>query len=222
MTGEPQSADAPFGHAGERLHEWMFGTRFWDAGGTAGVDDAFAERHSYRIGAEIMGANSDPTIAPKITNDVRKIASKIQAADDTARLSWTSYYNIATTGTAVKIPAVCTIPFTNAMAALHGATRAGLAETRFTWIDIDSVIGLRDRLLQDLYPSDIVYKKSGVATPKQGRYRQDRTEGTGQFLDPARARENVRASGILRRFGPLLRSSTARATAGDSAGTARR
>src|SRR3982751_3454281 len=56
-TGEPQSADAPFGHAGERLHEWMFGTRFWDAGGTAGVDDAFAERHSYGIGAEIMGAH---------------------------------------------------------------------------------------------------------------------------------------------------------------------
>ncbi len=56
-TGEPQSADAPFGHAGERLHEWMFGTRFWDVGGTAGVDDAFAERHGYGIGAEIMGAN---------------------------------------------------------------------------------------------------------------------------------------------------------------------
>ena len=56
-TGEPQSADAPFGHAGERLHEWMFGTRFWDADGTTGVDDAFAERHSHGIGAEIMGAN---------------------------------------------------------------------------------------------------------------------------------------------------------------------
>src|SRR5213083_1807538 len=56
-TGEPQSADAPFGHAGERLHEWMFGTRFWDAGGTAGVDNAFAERHSHGFGAEIMGAN---------------------------------------------------------------------------------------------------------------------------------------------------------------------
>ncbi len=56
-TGEPQSADAPFGHAGERLHKWMFGTRFWDAGGTAGVDDAFAARHSFGIGAEIMGAN---------------------------------------------------------------------------------------------------------------------------------------------------------------------
>ena len=66
-TGEPQSAEAPFGHAGERLHEWMFATQFWslqiapggvaDAGGSAGVDHAFAERHSIGIGAEIMGAN---------------------------------------------------------------------------------------------------------------------------------------------------------------------
>src|SRR5215218_5816894 len=28
-TGEGQSLDAPFGHAGERLHEWMFGTPWW-------------------------------------------------------------------------------------------------------------------------------------------------------------------------------------------------
>jgi dihydrofolate reductase len=56
-TGEPQSLEAPFGHAGERLHEWMFRTRFWKEGGTAGVDDAFAQQHSYEIGAEIMGAN---------------------------------------------------------------------------------------------------------------------------------------------------------------------
>ena len=28
-TGEGQSHDAPFGHAGERLHEWMFATRWW-------------------------------------------------------------------------------------------------------------------------------------------------------------------------------------------------
>jgi len=62
-TGEPQSADAPFGHAGQRLHEWMFRTRFWaqegaaDAGGSVGVDDAFAERHGIGFGAEIMGAN---------------------------------------------------------------------------------------------------------------------------------------------------------------------
>ena len=28
-TGEGLSLDAPFGHAGERLHEWMFATRWW-------------------------------------------------------------------------------------------------------------------------------------------------------------------------------------------------
>ena len=41
-TGEPQSAEAPFGHAGQRLHEWMIATRFWDADGSDGVDNAFA------------------------------------------------------------------------------------------------------------------------------------------------------------------------------------
>ncbi len=64
-TGEPQSAEAPFGHAGERLHQWMFRTRFWaqmqgtDAAGAAGtgVDDAFAQQHGIGFGAEIMGAN---------------------------------------------------------------------------------------------------------------------------------------------------------------------
>lgn len=59
-TGEPQSAEAPFGHAGERLHEWLFATRFWHAmtgqdGGSEGIDNAFAERHGPGIGAEIMG-----------------------------------------------------------------------------------------------------------------------------------------------------------------------
>src|SRR3954469_10750158 len=57
-TGEPQSAEAPFGHAGERLHEWMFATRFWaKPDGTFGADNAFAERHEFGIGPEIMGAN---------------------------------------------------------------------------------------------------------------------------------------------------------------------
>jgi dihydrofolate reductase len=55
-TGEPQSLEAPFGHAGERLHEWMFATRFWKPGGSAGVDDVFAQQHEPGIGAEIMGA----------------------------------------------------------------------------------------------------------------------------------------------------------------------
>jgi dihydrofolate reductase len=60
-TGEGLSQDAPFGHAGERLHEWMFTTRFWHEmtgrpGGTGGLDDAFARQFTPGIGAEIMGA----------------------------------------------------------------------------------------------------------------------------------------------------------------------
>lgn len=59
-TGDGLSADAPFGHAGTRLHEWMFATRFGtsmlgEPGGSVGVDDAFAGRHGPGIGAEIMG-----------------------------------------------------------------------------------------------------------------------------------------------------------------------
>ncbi|WP_019875345.1 dihydrofolate reductase family protein [Sporichthya polymorpha] len=59
-TGEGLTFDAPFGSAGHRLHEWMIATRFGAAivgraEGTQGVDNAFAERHSPGIGAEIMG-----------------------------------------------------------------------------------------------------------------------------------------------------------------------
>jgi dihydrofolate reductase len=60
-TGVDLSRDAPFGHAGERMHQWMFATRFWhdmvgQPGGSGGVDDAFAQQHGPGIGAEIMGA----------------------------------------------------------------------------------------------------------------------------------------------------------------------
>ncbi|MGW7680130.1 dihydrofolate reductase family protein [Kribbella sp. NPDC054772] len=60
-TGEGLSLEAPFGHAGERLHEWYVGTRYFHAaddrpGGTLGVDNAFAEQHDRGFGAEIMGA----------------------------------------------------------------------------------------------------------------------------------------------------------------------
>src|ERR1700704_2302475 len=60
-TGEGQSHDAPFGHAGERLHEWMFVTPWWremigQPGGTGGIDDAFLQLHGPGIGAEIRGA----------------------------------------------------------------------------------------------------------------------------------------------------------------------
>lgn len=56
-TGEPQSFEEPFGHAGQRLHAWMMATSVWDRAGSSGVDDVFAQRHDDGIGAEIMGAN---------------------------------------------------------------------------------------------------------------------------------------------------------------------
>lgn len=65
-TGEGQSLDAPFGHAGTRLMEWFFPTATFQ--GLTGdrerqavdpasdPDDAFARRAWDGIGAEIMGA----------------------------------------------------------------------------------------------------------------------------------------------------------------------
>lgn len=60
-AGEGLSRDEPFGHAGERLHEWMFATRWWhersgERGGSVGIDDTFVRQHDSGIGAEIMGA----------------------------------------------------------------------------------------------------------------------------------------------------------------------
>ena len=59
-TGEDLTFEAPFGHAGHRLHEWYFATRYWhekigDGGGSPGVDNVFAERIDLGFGAEIMG-----------------------------------------------------------------------------------------------------------------------------------------------------------------------
>src|SRR6516165_2173077 len=61
-TGEGQRLEAPFGHAGTRLHEWFFPTRSFhemqgEPGGTTGIDDAFASNWGPGIGAEIMGRN---------------------------------------------------------------------------------------------------------------------------------------------------------------------
>jgi dihydrofolate reductase len=58
-TGEGQTRDAHFGHAGDRLHTWMFATRWWKRkkpGGSGGIDDAFTRLFEPGIGAEIMGA----------------------------------------------------------------------------------------------------------------------------------------------------------------------
>ena len=61
-TGDGQTLEAPFGHAGSRLHEWFFPTRTFrqmqgERDGSTGVDDAFASNWASGIGAEIMGRN---------------------------------------------------------------------------------------------------------------------------------------------------------------------
>lgn len=69
-TGIGQSLDAPFGHAGGRLHEWFFTTRTFramhgESGGTTGIDDAFARAWLPGIGAEIMGRSKfGPQLGP--------------------------------------------------------------------------------------------------------------------------------------------------------------
>jgi dihydrofolate reductase len=61
-TGDGQCLEAPFGHAGTRLHQWFFATRTFrqmqgESGGSTGVDEAFASQWAPGIGSEIMGRN---------------------------------------------------------------------------------------------------------------------------------------------------------------------
>src|ERR1700733_4244453 len=61
-TGEGQSLEQPFGHAGTRLLDRLLGTRTYHKmhgaiGGSNGADEAFASNWRTGIGAEIMGRN---------------------------------------------------------------------------------------------------------------------------------------------------------------------
>lgn len=61
-TGEGQSLEEPFGHAGHRLHEWMAKTAsgaamFGGPAGEFGVVNDMVERSFNGVGATIMGRN---------------------------------------------------------------------------------------------------------------------------------------------------------------------
>jgi dihydrofolate reductase len=61
-AGPNQDLDHPLGVDGERLHDWLVGTRtfkqmFGEDGGTEGVDDRSAAAGREGIGATIMGRN---------------------------------------------------------------------------------------------------------------------------------------------------------------------
>lgn len=61
-AGPDQSLEAPLGVGGERLHDWFFPTRtfqamYGDGKGADGIDNAFAERGMAGLGAWILGRN---------------------------------------------------------------------------------------------------------------------------------------------------------------------
>jgi dihydrofolate reductase len=64
MAGAHQTLEEPLGEGGERLHEWIFATRYGrqmigedPAEGTTGVDNDFLLRGDENIGAHILGRN---------------------------------------------------------------------------------------------------------------------------------------------------------------------
>lgn len=61
-AGPDQSLDNPLGKGGEALHEWVYGTRTFQAmigkeGGSAGIDEDYAARGMANLGAWILGRN---------------------------------------------------------------------------------------------------------------------------------------------------------------------
>src|SRR6202046_3049573 len=61
-AGPEQSLENPLGKGGRQLHQWMFGTRMFQAmisksGGSDGIDDAYAQRSMDGFRAFILGRN---------------------------------------------------------------------------------------------------------------------------------------------------------------------
>jgi dihydrofolate reductase len=61
-AGPEQSLEYPLGRRGHELHQWIFGTRFFQTmiggdGGSEGVDQAYAHRAMNGFGAFILGRN---------------------------------------------------------------------------------------------------------------------------------------------------------------------
>ncbi len=62
IAGPHQSAEAPLGLGGERLHEWAFSTKWFrsshgESGGETGIDDQVLQEAFANVGAAIIGRN---------------------------------------------------------------------------------------------------------------------------------------------------------------------
>ena len=73
-AGPEQSLEHPLGKRGHELHQWMFGTRFFQTmigrqGGSDGLDQAYAERAMSGFGAFILGRNMFGPVRGPWTDD---------------------------------------------------------------------------------------------------------------------------------------------------------
>jgi hypothetical protein len=63
-TGEGRSRDHPFGHADERLHEWMFETRWWSRLQAAPGEEATDSPQGLSV-VLVTPTRSSPAASPK-------------------------------------------------------------------------------------------------------------------------------------------------------------
>jgi hypothetical protein len=107
----------------------------------------------------LIAANWDETksvvVQASITNGVRQIASRLQAADPDVQITWLSYYNAAGTGTnKVRInpflPATCEYALGVAVGKLNGAISAGLPKGA-SLVDVDQIMHMRSDYVQPLF-----------------------------------------------------------------------
>jgi dihydrofolate reductase len=73
-AGPDQSVEDPLGVGGEKLHEWVFTTRYGrqmigESGGDEGIDDRFLKQGDEGIGATVMGRNMFGPIRGAWEND---------------------------------------------------------------------------------------------------------------------------------------------------------
>ena len=99
-TGEGQSLETPFGHAGQRLHAWMMATRyarreiFGESGGTEGLDDAMAERQrrygeQYPIDEDFLAALAVMPPASGIALGFDRLVMLASGAERIEQVIWT-------------------------------------------------------------------------------------------------------------------------------------
>lgn len=101
-----------------------------------------------------------------MTANAGHIAETIMRADPSARLMWTGYYNVAGTGVGIgpvkfEVPKVCKGPLDKGRKLIEGLIKPAVTSQSATWVPLDPVIGGRDDLLQDIYPSDRFFGRSG-------------------------------------------------------------